>query len=100
MSTHKHQCGLTRRGYMPEEGCGHIWEHPDPDGTETAEIYADRHTCPACGQEDQYLKLEVLEELKRLTKAEPILEILARIALRMYEEERQSGIQRLSKQRR
>lgn len=53
MKTHKHKCGLGRLGALDPRGCGHVWEHPDPDGTETDAVYAARHVCPKCGLGNQ-----------------------------------------------
>lgn len=92
MATHRHRCGLTARGFDPSKGCGHIWEHPDPDGTESPEVYAARHVCPACGRPDQRWRMDGHDD------EDKALELIAAILRRIVEREKQEH-ERLFKRR-
>lgn len=98
MASHKHQCGLEQYGFNPAKGCGYIWEHEDPDGTETKEVYANRHVCPQCGNRKQLWRMrptDVSREEIRLKGATILLTLLA-ATLRRLEE---SNDERLFEQR-
>lgn len=100
---HKHQCGLTTSGFDSSRGCGHVWEHDEPDGTETSKIYAERHICPKCGNPDQRVKMDARDEmlthpaggLFSLTGERLLLTLLAAVARRIIEEEDRKAHERL-----
>jgi hypothetical protein len=90
--THKHQCGLGAYGFDPREGCGHIWEHAEPDGTDTEETYAARHVCPKCGNPEQRFRMGVedrrVANVLGLVAGESLLALLAAALRRIEAEER------------
>lgn len=58
-SLHFHQCGRIRDGWIPDYGCGHLWQHSF-DFALTHSIVAD-HKCPKCGCGPWYYELSVEE---------------------------------------